>query len=247
MTGDIIFIVGSGRTGTNFLSHFFSKDDYLKRVEAPLTFKLSIDLAVNKYSNKKYEELLSVYGKLLDSTNRPVIEKSHPLLWVAEKLSKDLIKSKFIIMDRNPYSVVSSMLKHRGSMSWYKKEELFRLGNKFLGIINKEILKDYKLMSPEYKCVLKYLSHHSKGTRLNVLDNFLKIEYEDLILDTDAEISKIEGFIGLRLNGRPGVVNNIYKHKSGLSKTQKREVSKALREFGPVFSSPYEGGCDEEH
>jgi hypothetical protein len=62
------------------------------------------------------------------------LDKSHPNIWIADKIKEEFPEAKFVGIERNPFATVSSMLKHRGVMKWHRDWKSFPVPNRFLGI-----------------------------------------------------------------------------------------------------------------
>jgi hypothetical protein len=50
-----------------------------------------------------------------------LIEKSHPALWLTEKLAEALPDAIFVAIKRKLLPTVASMLKHRGTRKWVEE------------------------------------------------------------------------------------------------------------------------------
>jgi len=195
----IIFICGTGRSGTNLIGKVISTHKEIDgRIEKPETFDLITQIATeqNKEAigeNKKL--LISRFNEIKKQTNNHILEKSHPALWLVEFLLNSIDESYFICIKRDALPTISSMLKHNGVLYWFKKLPNDK-ENKFLGI-NRHNVDDYKNYSVEQKCYRRWLSHQNEITRLEnkYKDKVLSVKYEDFILDSDKILEKISDYL----------------------------------------------------
>ena len=230
----IVFIIGTGRSGTNFLARILEKSPELSAsIESPIIFNLSSFLALNEDRKELFLPLLIwLYKIRLFFTSRNIyLDKSHPNIWHAIELSRSFNNSLFIGIQREPMATISSMLKHKGTLRWFNIWKRFSIPNRFLGI-NEEIKAEYERYPIEIKCALRWLSHKKQmdelkeklGTRLIV------INYENLIEAPTDDLEKLRKFIGLKQSTPKPFIkkDTLVKWKKNLNKKQISLISNFL-------------------
>jgi len=150
-------------------------------------------------------------------------------------LSEDLLNvfsdALFIGIQRNPYAAVASMLKHHGACSWYKERwKEYPIPNSFLGITKTNAIQ-YESISNASKSALRWKSHK---VRMNQLGSLLKsklhiIQYENLIVNTEDELLKLEKFLSLNPKSIPIPIikiESLDRWKSELTVEMKEQIYK---------------------
>lgn len=159
-----IFIIGTGRSGTHFLAKSLIQHSRITDLtggsENPLVFPLVTSAAID---HEKQGGLLPEIHKryeLLKKAAAPqdFLDQSHPSLWFVEHLVDWFPRAIFIGIVRNPYSVVYSMLRHRGVRRWSEIWESFPTPNPFLGI-RRGHEQSFREMIPVERCALRWASH----------------------------------------------------------------------------------------
>lgn len=183
-----IFIVGTGRSGTHWLARSLKQSGLSCSMEKHIMMVSSAIIFNNYDKPEVWDEIVKTYKE------EPCkIDKSHPLLWVVEKLLKDLPDSKFIAIIRNRDDVVKSMMKHAGVISWcsdYKKHNI-PFPNLFLGAENET---EYEKLTLIERCQSRWQSHTDEIIRLSKIipsDKFMFVYYENL----EKESENIQQFI----------------------------------------------------
>ena len=222
----LTFIIGTGRSGTHWLGYILKSHPNIKiTIEKKPMFKWSTKIALNKKYEKNLYYLLLIYYKyyLHKFKNYIYADKSHPNIWIADKLSNNFPNAVFLGIERNPYSVVTSMLKHEGVSAWHHKWKEFPIPNRFLGIDNK-LRKEYENLPLESKCSLRWLAHQKQMNYLQeqLQNKILVLNYEDMILDINNQLKKIQDFLSLEeLFPLPEIYkNSLNKWKSYLNDQQ---------------------------
>ncbi|QTL96752.1 sulfotransferase [Iocasia frigidifontis] len=239
----IIFIIGSGRTGTNWLANILQSHPAIRAtIEDPMIFNRVTKMALNPAVRAKlFPELIRLYTYYYqESSPCHYVDKSHPNLWLAEALALVFPDSLFISLKRNPYATVSSMLKHEGVLKWQREWKRFPIPNEFLGIDHK-IAADYSKMSMTEKCTLRWVAHMKKIDYLaksNIKNRMLIISYERLVENTIEVLIKIKKFLDLSESFNVPVVNKetIYKWQQQLSESQCEEIKGIVGEYQPIFT-----------
>jgi len=197
----LIFVSGTGRSGTHLIGRTISSHpDITGRIESPSTFDLITKIATSQdfkpswqISILKYKLKLRLRNILKNSTN-DILEKSHPSLWLVDFLIKEF-NSKFILVYRDVEPTVSSMLEHRGVLSWYNILPM-KKPNRFLGI-TKQNLNNFKNYTIEEKCALRWESHYKRIFNLNKKypDNTFVIKYDDFLINPKPILEKLSLFL----------------------------------------------------
>lgn len=198
----IIFIVGSGRSGTNWLGNILQSHPAIRvTIEEPLIFNRVTKMALNPSLRPSlFPELIQLYSYYYqESSPCHYVDKSHPNLWLAEALAVIFPESLFIALKRNPYATVSSMLRHNGVLQWHREWDRFPVPNDFLGI-DCETAANYSRMGLAEKCALRWAAHMKRINYLaktNLKTRLLTISYEDLVLNSSNELIRLQNFLGL--------------------------------------------------
>lgn len=229
-----LFIVGTGRSGTHYLCKCISRiegvDDLFGGKESKYIFNHVAKSAVN---GKSLGAAVIGYYSIAKRIARPnlLLDQTHPMLWYVESILQQFPKAKFVALKRDVYSVVYSMINHRGVSAWGDDFKKYPVPNKFLGISENNKDRYYETLTPVQRHVFRYCSHMNEIERLQKKFNgsFLVIEYESLAKDMAKEMEKIASFIG-----RKKPVDFVEFDDRSLSKfkkltpEQKREVDTAL-------------------
>lgn len=230
-----IFVLGSGRSGTHWLGHILDSHPSISAaIEDPRFFRPVVDMALDP------RQRATQFGSLVDSYRgeaesvRPQLfaDKSHPNIWLAEDLARELPEAMFLGIERSVYGSVASMLKHSGVLSWHDRWREFPVPNAFLGIDVKE-QEQYDDLSDVEKCVLRWVSHRGQMRHLRgvLRDRLLVVQYEELITEPMAHTAKMEYFLGLDEPFPPvsPAVGSLDRWRSELTATQIREIDAALQ------------------
>ena len=70
---EMVFIIGTGRSGTHFLAGIFDSKDFELRVEKQPTFGMIVDLATGEFDEGKYQKLVEYFRKI--DTQKKKIKK----------------------------------------------------------------------------------------------------------------------------------------------------------------------------
>jgi len=201
MAKEPIFIIGYGRSGTHWLARTLAKHPEIRAtIEIQPIFSMVKEMALNFHLEKKYfwQLILRYRWQLLISKPKRYLDKSHPNLWIAEKLKEAFPAAKFLGIERNPYSAIASALVHRGGYAIRRRWKEFPIPNRFLGI-DKQIAEVYDSLQPEEKFALSWLSHHKRMTDLGSIlgESLMVIKYEELALQTCRVLGEIEKYLEL--------------------------------------------------
>ena len=196
-----VFVIGSGRSGTHWLGYSLgSHPEVRATVEVNPMFDLSTRMALNQALEKKlFWRLVMAYKwQLLKSAPRIYVDKTHPNIWIAEKLQRAFPNALFIGIERNPYATVASMMKHSGVSAWHRRWREFPVPNRFLGITS-ELANEYESIPFASQCAMRWLAHHNrmKELRKSLGDYLFVISYESFAHDTEQAINELKQFLGL--------------------------------------------------
>jgi hypothetical protein len=234
MNKNLIFVSGTGRSGTHLIGRTISSHEEIEgRIEISNTFNLITQIATTqdfKPSWKIYILKLKLRRRLkriLHDSNRHVLEKSHPSLWLVDFLIKEF-NAKFVFVYRDVEPTVSSMLEHGGVLSWFKALPLNK-PNRFLGINqnNSKIYHEYKL---EEKCALRWRSHYDTIFNLNKKypDNTFIMKYDDFMVNPQPITERLSLFLEVTNNFVVEKIktNSLDKWKTKLNDEQLRMIRK---------------------
>lgn len=262
-----IFIIGLGRSGTHFLGRAIGKHPEVQLLlEESKTFSLVQKVTIFNNSEKYFNKLLKRYIDINKKSEKPwILEKSHPNIWITEKLIEKFPKSYFFGINRDVYQVLSSMLKHGKSQPKSKLQYLKHIiskklypnkpqnvtswfdllpmdkPSKFLGI-NEHNISYYKSLPIEAKIVIRWLSHKYELERLSKKNpnRVFCFDYTNFCLNMDYHldiIAKITNLDHKRFVEYPNLTS-LNKYKT-LSDNQIRIVKETLEREEPIFRKLY--------
>lgn len=197
----MVFVIGTGRSGTHWIGYILRNhpDIHVSIEKGDIFYKVT-NMALNpSIKPELFPKVVKLYKEEYKKAEpKHYVDKSHPNIWLVEDLIETFPDVLFIGIKRDPYATVSSMLLHSGVRSWYKKWDSFPLPNHFLGITNQNIEKYMKLPLAS-KCALRWVSHMKRMEELETKlgSKLLVLSYEKLILDTEAEMKRLEEFLQL--------------------------------------------------
>jgi hypothetical protein len=231
----IIFIIGTGRSGTHLIGRTVaSHPDIEGHIENPNHFMLSAyiaayqDILPNFITQQLKRNLVKRYNALLSASHHNfILDKSHANIWLAEYLTNAMPNALFVGVLRDPLPTVSSMMQHKDVMSWYKKIPQ-RWPNRFLGI-TKDNVACFRKLSLEQKCVLRWQSHKRELIRLqNVIPakRLMLINYEEFLIDPGPHLDKLANFIEIenRYQYESLQLESLDKWQNGLSPLQLENI-----------------------
>lgn len=198
----ILFILGTGRSGTHWLAHTLESHPELQvLIEKPPIFQWSTEMALNPAQESTLlPKLVRRYRwEYIKAAPRHLVDKSHPNIWIAEKLADAFPHALFIGIEREVYGTVASMLKHDDVLAWQRRWREFPLPNRFLGI-DGPYLTEYPSLPEPARCALRWLAHKRRmdGLRKILGSKMLVVNYEALMEDTPWVLAGLEKFMGLR-------------------------------------------------
>lgn len=164
----IIFILGTGRSGTHWIGYALANHpDIISSVEEQPMFDWSTKIALDPQKNYHLlTRLIWMYRwKMFRSRPKHFLDKSHPNIWIAEELNLAFNNPMFVGIERNPFANIASMIKHQGVSEWHHRWKEFSIPNRFLGI-EEEMVTYYEDLPFASKCALRWLAHHKQMNRL---------------------------------------------------------------------------------
>lgn len=196
-----VFILGCGRSGTHLLANALSAHPSIHAtIEAEPMFGLSTALAMDpRLEPVAFAELVHHYRNELGRSPRPVyVDKSHPNLWLADKLQDAFPEGRFLGIERNVFATVASMMKHRGVSAWHFRWKEFPVPNRFLGITD-EWAAVYDDLSLAARCALRWRAHKEQMVRIRYAlgARIAVLSYEQLVSDAEASLRRLREFLEL--------------------------------------------------
>lgn len=196
-----VFVVGSGRSGTHWLGYILDAypSIYATVEKAPI-FPWVVEMARHPETEAElFPKLVRRYrAEHRAVLPRHYIDKSHPNLWLAEKLAAEFPEARFIAIRRRLEGTVASMLKHDGVRRWVEIWDEDPRPSRFLGV-SEALIPTYRSMSTAARCAVRVIGHTNEIERLRgVLGRKLHvIRYEDIYAGPAAEFDRISAFLGL--------------------------------------------------
>lgn len=195
-----IFVIGSGRSGTHLVGNLLdSHAEIAATIEKPEIFHAVTRMALDPRTEPQlYPKVADLYveehGKVADLH---YADKSHPNIWLAERLAESFEEAVFLGIQRDPRAVVASMLRHDGVQQWHRRWREFPVPNRFLGI-SADLEPTYDDLSLETQCALRWKAHAERmaDLRNELGERMLYIDYERLLQDEQA-VRDIEQFLEL--------------------------------------------------
>jgi len=224
MDKQIVFVIGSGRSGTHLIGRIIgSHPEFDAYLEHERTFGLVTKIATQQVSRKKIDKLISEYSKLFaKSKYEHIVEKSHPNIWLVEELVAAFPQARFVGIYRDVYSTVASMLKHEGVSAWFDILPQNKT-NPFLGI-NEVNRNDYDSFTIEQKSTLRWKSHYDRLQQLKYSfpNNVLVVDYNELLINQDKYLKELSLFLDIDNSFEPETFNieSLSKWKLQLSNEQ---------------------------
>lgn len=233
-----VLIAGTGRSGTHFLAETIGShpdfDDLTGGKENPYVFyDVLKEASQKKPSTSIRQKIFKKYIRLMQSTDKRLVDQSHPILWLTEDLFQHIPDARVIYILRNPYSVAYSTLNHAGVSRWLKQAEDFSHPNQFLGTTYIPF-ENYKQLTEVEKSTARWFSHFRQAFKLRKAypEKFYIIYYEDLCLNPETELEKIGKFLmtneskfSIQVSQTP------LNKKDRLSNHERQKINQILKSF----------------
>jgi hypothetical protein len=196
-----VFIVGTGRSGTNWLALMLKTHPQIHvTVEKEPMFGWVTAMALQPpLRDGLYPRLARRYALEHALVRTKIyVDKSHPNLWIADRLAQSFPSAKFIAIRRDVRAVVASMLQHQGVMASIHDWKRYPVPNDLLGITVDNV-DEYETLSLAAKCAHRWLSHTQRIEKLRPTlgPRLLVCEYEDLSQHSAAVLLKLNRFLDL--------------------------------------------------
>jgi hypothetical protein len=198
------FIVSTGRTGTQFLAHFFSENcDKVKSVHEPYPSRrfriLSNMYREGKVDKKKIISAFNYSRKdiLVENNNYDYYIESNNFLYGFSGVFNEIMKdAKIIHIVRDPRDYIKSHLNHgvfKGKKLLAKKFLPYWFMNVKKGLKLEKQLNNYEILAGRWVIVNKFIEESCKGN-----DNYKMFKYEDIFGENrNQHLFELAEFIGL--------------------------------------------------
>eukprot|EP00581_Thalassiosira_minuscula_P008824 CAMPEP_0183704982 /NCGR_PEP_ID=MMETSP0737-20130205/2182_1 /TAXON_ID=385413 /ORGANISM="Thalassiosira miniscula, Strain CCMP1093" /LENGTH=356 /DNA_ID=CAMNT_0025932027 /DNA_START=38 /DNA_END=1106 /DNA_ORIENTATION=- len=245
---NLVWVVGNGRTGTNFLGEILlSHSEIGGENERKPEFTLVTNMAVRgpSFDEPKRQEhlkrIVSQYKNRSEETySNPDLkyhsDKSHPALFFAEDLHEALPKARMVGMNRCVYPTVASCVRHEGVRRWFRVIGLDK-PNPFLGV-TEENLEGFSKYSLPVQCAMRWATHQLEYERVVPLvdpESLMIMDYRDLLLDPESSLRELQDFLGLDVpfdNAPEGHPWDPLSHKAKISVEDRLAIDTEFHKLG---------------
>ena len=224
-----IFVLGTDRCGTCWMGEILDTHPQIRGfVEPRPVFDLVTEVAIDL--TEKEPRLERIFGECegLSALDEPLhfADKTHPLLWLAEKVASRFPNNYFVAMLRRVEPTVASMLRHFGARRWFEQWESNPVPNRFLGISG-ENLEKYRNASLEQRCAARWHAHRNEIHRLVPVlrDRLVAVRYEDLPSRYDENLTNVRQFLELS-EAFPPLASRIESLNKWESQLKAQEISR---------------------
>jgi hypothetical protein len=235
-----IFVIGSGRSGTHWLGHALDRHpDIQVLFEEPPIFQWIVEMArFPEREAKLFDRLVDRYRSyhaLIAPAH--LADKSHPNIWLAEKLAQAFPEARFLAIRRKLFGTVASMLKHKGTRRRAENWDRDPKPDRLLGV-DRNFIDTYRMMSVEARCAVRVIAHSREIDRLRQTlgETLCVIEYEKLHHQTKVEAARMTELLNLcpaiELPLPQSLSMAKWKHE--LSESEREHVSEAARKLDAV-------------
>lgn len=196
-----IFVVGCGRSGTHWLGHILeSYPEIHVTIEARPMFSWVSKMARKPNLERRLFPLLVQRYRQEHRTVLPrhYADKSHPNLFLAEKLRDALPEARFIGIARRLEGTIASMMLHPAFRRRLDKWNAAPRTARYIGV-STDLIDDYKYMSPAARFALWVIAQTKELERLQAVlgERLHVIKYESLANSPRDEIARLNRFLGL--------------------------------------------------
>jgi hypothetical protein len=224
-----IFVIGCGRSGTNWLGEILSTHpDIAAHIEQEPAYSWVRRMAIDPLHIQVLMPSLLAYYR--DAHERVLpkhfADKSHSNLWIAEHLADHFPEARFIGIRRAVAPTVASMLKHPGVLSsifdWDRAQRLCRY-------LNVTDIEAYCALTLEERCAKRVVGSAAEIVRLQqALPNRVHVvNYEALHINPRAVLSSLANFLGVAddFGGPMPRSDSLEKWRSELSDEQQQRIA----------------------
>lgn len=195
-----VFIIGNGRSGSCWLGRIFTTHPCIRcTVEVPPLFQLVTAAAIGEQpAEAAFPRIRQLYEMQLQATSEPIYaDKSHPNLWLVERLDLAFPGARFVAIVRDPYASVASMLRHPGIIHWMQRWREFPVPNAFLGITSGNA-HAYGDLTAVQKCALRWRAHYDRLAELMRTPYVVHmVLYENLCRYPEETLAEVQRFLRL--------------------------------------------------
>jgi Sulfotransferase domain len=251
-----IFIIGSGRSGTHWVASILAAHPQIHiDIEKRPIFSWAKKIALQEHRESSLLPRLLRRYDIEHALVEPLLyaDKSHPNLWIADKLAARFPEASFIAVKRSVFGTVASMLKHRGVMRQIQDWERYPIPNRFLGI-HEEEAERYASRSLASRCALRWLSHAKQidSVRTGLGQRCMLVNYEDMQRDSPLIISRLFEFLSLRIIADvPEPRRESFdRWRQELSRRDIQDIEDVVANYGLIAAAGRrrcEGQCDQAH
>lgn len=199
---DPVFVLGTGRSGTHWVAWILEPHAALHTlIEKPPVFRWVTEMAIDPAAEGRLLPNLLQRYRLEAASARPrrLLDKSHPNIWLAEKLAEAFPAARFIGVLRDVFGTVASSLRHEGVRYWVENWDAYPVPNRFLGI-SEENRDAYARMSLAGRCAVRWHTHLRRLDELETVlgDRMIRMRYHELQTNTTQELSRLQEFLELQ-------------------------------------------------
>ena len=233
-----IFVIGTGRTGTRFLSSFFDRHcpDCLAVQEPSHRIKLLSNLYLSgKVRQKTLVDHLSSFKKKVDNKldkkdENVYMQADAWLIGFAGVLNKVFPKPYVIHIVRDPLTYIPSILNryYKETVQGFLRDVIpyWKLRGDKTGDISS---RRWKKLSPEEKMAWQWRKHNSYIDSCSSLyKRFLRLKYENMYRGKDPGLKRMVDFCGLKLDMKD----------EALKKAAAKKLNTAEQKFPPASRWP---------
>lgn len=243
-----VFIIGTGRSGTHLLADVLAASpDHRVLVEKQPLFRWSTAMAMDpreeqtlfpRWVRRMRLEQCAAWPKV-------VVDKSHPNIWITERLAAAFPRALFLGTRRSPHATVASMLDHGGFICSESRWRPLPLPNRLLGI-DRDHAESYAALSSVEQLTLRWVANERRFTAVRAMlgGRLLEVEYEKMVTDTRSTLDRLAGFLGRpRLVApRPIRSDTLGKWRQTLTPGQVTAIDAMLRRHGFAAACSRESG-----
>ena len=233
MPNKIVLIGGMGRSGTHYLGRILGEHPQtILRLESKFTFKSITQYVVFRGERHRLLVWLALaYLKIKSMlTQKHIIEKTHPAIWIKDKIDFISPEAKWICVVRDPYQAIASMKKHAGVQAWYDRVSLSE-HNDFLGITAQNV-SQFGQLSLVQKGAFKWIAHMNQMEQIknDSPDRVLIVHFDDLVQRQAQTLNEVFQFLDLSpIEPREKGNAKTLRKKQALKPAEVNEIDEILR------------------